>query len=640
MIWEKGKKHKNVCSFCGGSRKLLLAAVILSTGLSGCSVPFLSTPYVPIERENIQLVEPVVFEKAPEKVMYRDLYNASCCTCSVIPYTQEYAFVQNVKSFTYKAMPGTHVEVGDVLVKPNDTTLDSEIEKITETLENAAKEIEELTEKAKTDTSGKISNELSMKQELYDLDSEHLQKQLDSLIKTRDANIITAKISGTISGIFDSTGSVKAGAAVVSLSDETQKLIRTDFYKVSDLKNAEDYYALIDGVRFEVEQMESTVKNQSLFRIIDDENKVSVGDRCLFIVLMQHVDSALSITTELIKTDSAGSYVYIKNGSALEKRYLTLGMSDGFFTEIKDGLSLGDCIADSEEELASGKTGVVGKMDVTTEYSGNGFFFYPSTKDITMPIKNGTVYLKKFTAGMYSYVQEGDVIAEVYVVGDDLELERLMLQLKRLQERNASETQINALSEKIDSLVKDYETTQIKADKAGIIVGFAELNADDVIQKGEMIARVADDTNCYVAVQNAKALTYGKKVTITYVGLNKKPKEAVGKVVSLGDTSTATTLKTDFLLIQVAEEDVLSIMQAQGGGRSRASITVNASIPEYTGVLTVPKAAVSVYNGLFYTNVLEPDGTVKKVCFISCGSDKNVYYCIAGLREGETVCLK
>ena len=70
----------------------------------------------------------------------------------------------------------------------------------------------------------------------------------------------------------------------------------------------------------------------------------------------QYIDLSLSAQTDTdtfcipkmyIREENGQSYVYADNNGVLEKRYITLGrsLSDGYYMEILDGLTLDDLIA-------------------------------------------------------------------------------------------------------------------------------------------------------------------------------------------------------------------------------------------------------------------------------------------------------
>lgn len=622
------------------NKKIICAALFtMALCAGGCKFPFGSNTAEIVERPYIELAEPVKFENSPEKVLERNIYNGSLCACTVIPYTEEYAFNENVRSCTYYVLPGEYVSEGDMLAAP-ETGDNGEIERLSKELSDAAKEIEDLKTELAVKPDAGLQKQLDMKQELYELDYAYKSGIIENLTAKRDSNIIKSRLSGIVSSIFDSDGAVKAGAGVIAVSDMTQKLIYTDFFRTSELNGAEDYYVLADGKRYECSKVECSEKNKSLFKIQDPDNTLKIGDTCVFVFISDHVDNALSISTELIKNDTSGSYVYVLTESNPEKRYLTLGISDGYFTEVKSGLSLGEMIADSESEKDSGKYGVVTKTDTVTNIKERGYFFWPRSESIKCSIKHGKAYIIDYMVSLYDSIDVGDPICSIYVVGDDIELERLQTNLKRLIERNASEEKINALTEQVEDLLKDYKAATITADKAGIVVGITEHKSGDVINYGDELIQVTDAKNCYVIVQNSANLSFGNEVKITYTNTDRKPAEADGKVINIGNLAVATTLKADYRLISLNSEDAGKIMKAQRSGMGRAGIYAEMSAHQYTDVLAVPKSAVTVYSGNHSVKIVCEDGSIKKQCFLCLGSDKDFYYCLDGLREGETVCLK
>lgn len=621
-------------------RYLYSAIILMATSIltGGCGSSFLSEEKQ-VTREHIELTTPVVFESTAETAAKRNIYNAVLGTYTVTPLTEEYAFTEDVKSIEYRVLPGSEVKAGDILAV-SDNHIEKEIENIESELEKQATEIESLKEAYLSSGDAKVKKELDMKQELFELDYAYKTKKADLLKAELEKNILKTDISGLVSAIANSTNSTKKGTAVVAVSDMSQKLIYTDFFKAADLRASEEFYVLSKGKRYSCENLACEEKNKSLFRIIDPGNDINVGDTCVFVLMKNHVENAISISTELIKNDSSGSYVYVQNDANQEKRYLTTGISDGYFTEIIAGLSDGEKIAESEAENDTGKRGTVAKANTTSEGNDRGYFFWPKSENITCNIKNGAVYITKYVVDLFDSVEKGDVICEIYVVGDDVELERLQLQLQRAKERNASEESINELSTKVEALLDCYNAKTITADKAGIVVGITEHKPGDTIKYGETLVQITDAQNCYVTVRNLTGLYLGNEVTITYTNTDRKQSEAKGRVINLGKNANATTLKADYQLIQISDEDAQQIMKAQRSGMGRAGISVSFSSSQYTNVLAVPKGAVTVYSGNYSVNIVAEDGTIRKQCFLCLGSDKNYYYCLEGLKEGETVCLK
>ncbi|MCR5651165.1 MAG: efflux RND transporter periplasmic adaptor subunit [Lachnospiraceae bacterium] len=74
---------------------------------------------------------------------------------------------------------------------------------------------------------------------------------------------------------------------------------------------------------------------------IDTDKDMIVGLDADVTLELKQSAGVVRIPSECIYTDDGGSYVYVVNGKTLEKKYITTGLSDGTYTEIKEGINPG-----------------------------------------------------------------------------------------------------------------------------------------------------------------------------------------------------------------------------------------------------------------------------------------------------------
>ncbi len=590
--------------------------------------------------EYIELVDPVGFVTEQETVAYRNISLTETYATTVSPYVEEYSFSKAVNGFYINAFPGTEVKKGDVLAGTDSSDIEKRIERIESLLNDELEKAEEL--KAAYDEGndpGALDAYLKQKQ-LYDLDSAYYEKELNGLKAELQKSVIVSGIDGSVASIFLTENTVKAGAAVISVTDVSQKFLKTDLIRPQTINAAKELYALIEGKRFDVIFEHSDAeKSATTFRLSDPEGLVNIGANAVLVLVSASVSHIPSIAQDEIREDASGTYIYVMNGGSSEKRYITTGVTDGVYTEILSGAAVGERISNSVAVDDNGRHASVVTADYVTEFSKNGYFMYPESSSQYAAISNGTVYFTEFTVEQYDIVKAGDVIARIHVTGDDIELERLRLKLQRLKERNASQAEIEKLTQQIAVIERDLACKEIVSEHSGIVATLADIKDGDVLRPGTLLITVADPENCYVAVDAGSKLPYGTEVTLTLSAGNAGT-EAKGKVVTLGDIAEAMTLKSDYTLIQLSPDAVAQAMQAVSAAGRRVRIGVKAELVTYKNMVAVPKSAVTIYGGSYFVNLVYADGSVHSATFVSCGRDNDYYYCISGLSEGDEVCLK
>lgn len=688
-------------------KKLIQLLVLCSLigSIAGCG----STPVQDVSGSGqIVLLDPVNAASTTEAAAYRNLYDATIYSAYVIPYTEEYSFDKDISFEKYGAFPGETVSTGQSLLYSNTESVDAQIESLTERLSSMkesldAYELETREQVASLKTSAKelyaasgdtreyrllchdvetLENQIRQRKAVYDLDSSYYKKQLESLKSGQKNDSLNSGMDGTVVAMNNYTKGNWIGkdTPVAAVGDLSRKLLRTDYINRATIHKASEIYAIIDGERYELtyqaidpeEYTRLTAKGEtvySTFEFVGDTTNISIGDFATITLVNNKRENVLCVPNDALHKDENGTYVYAVTSEGSTYTLLHTGMSDGVYTEVLDGLSAGDIvITEGTKKLGEG-TATITRGAFSTKFEAKGEAFYPSQKSVVNEIPYGTVYFVSFIADTFQHVEAGDPIATVRVEKDSIDLERSERSLSRLKERlkdlkaekndaNAfsierMEDQIAELNEKIREMKDAYETVTICATTSGVITQETAFAPEDIISRGSEIAKIADESSCYVRVENDKQLlNLGNTVNISYQDQEKNSHSTTGTVVTLASRGTSNALAQDTVLIQVPREAVSEMTSAlllpagfDGGGSSwfdnwRKIFSVTADVRTMDNVMIVPKSAVFELNKRTYVYVKEADGSIVAKSFIAGGFNASNYWIIDGLEEGMEVCLK
>lgn len=515
--------------------------------------------------------------------------------------------------------------------------------------------------------------QLEQRKALYELDHAYALQQLAFIQEKKNNVTIHANIAGHVVAVseYGYGQRIQGETAIVAVGDLEQKLLKCDYINRKTASAAEEIYAIIDGVRYEVsyEPMESeeytrlTTQGEEVYSTLyleGDTQAVNIGDYVAVVVVNQRREQALSVPAEAIHKDDMGSYVYVLKGDENIYTPVSAGMSDGVYTEVLSGIAEGDVVRLDQGRQYSGQHVNVEMGSFHSEFSGSGFMLYPSSVVVQSPISHGTVYFQEFQTAMYQHVDKGDVIATVRVAADEIGLQRLTLQLQRQLERvqdlmdqgeeknkKAIENRLKAiakLQEQIGELSQDYQTTAIRATQSGIVIWMEDLEKEDILQKDRYLIEIADENTCYVALENeGNVLSYGNQVQVTYRNRQEEERQTTGMVANANQLAVSRSLQSEYAYILLPPElveDMSVGTEGWGGWWNRARFGVQARLREMDHVLVVPRRAVREINGQPYVNVVEADGSIVRRSFIPGGYDKENYWVVEGLTEGTVLCLE
>lgn len=668
------------------------------------------------EDEEIVLHDPAEPMDSWEAAAYRDLFNAQVFSATVCPETREYYFDMDIVLDQFALYPGKTVKEGSVLAYADREGLDASIESMEEYLQAMEEDFlkykedaeESLAEsKEREEVLRKLSaydvyrfqyemlaqqNEIAKQQILqrtaiYEMDRDYQLSQLAKLQKQIARHTLTSSMSGEVVAmqLFVNGDFIPRDQALIAVGDPSRKLIKCDYINQSIVGSAESIYAIINGERYEVEyqpvdseeyarlsSMGETI--YSTFELVDADEDISLGTYVAIVVIQESRRQVLTVPRSAIRKEGIENYVYCRDGDDVVPVPITIGMSDGAYTEVLSGLFAGDEVLVTDPIKAGDGRFVLEKGSFYSNYSSNGYFYYPRTYQVVNPVSHGTVYFVEYQVELNQFVQKGDVIATVRVEKDAVALERCETKLLRLRERlnelleeyekereeeeNASakrekerqeviEKRIKEIAEaeeELASIKADYDTVKIVADHDGTIVQRASLKKEDIIREGSMVAVIAEPETCYVLVNNpGQLLHYGNEVTVSYQNRDGQECEVTGRVTNLSEEGVSSRLKLDYSYVLVPPEavsEMAALTQTFSGYTVRASFQVEAKANEMKDVLLVPRSAVQIWQGQTYVVYVSESGELIAQSFVAGGYDTNYYWVVEGLTEGMEVCSK
>ena len=693
--------------------------------LAGCG----SAAETLTETEEIALQEPVGISANYDVAQYRDLYDYEIFSSVVGPYVTEYAFEKDHVFKEYAIAPGTTVEEGDALVYSETRDIDKQVEEIDEEIEDLktdhqtdvdamqkdikdAKDAEfkvaegvasfyewepdesnqaahdgwakmilqpQIAYKRAIQSRERLEQSLKEMNEMFDLDlayKEDTKRRLQD--KVTDATI-QAKEKGTVVACSLLWGgeSIAKEVPIIALGDTETKVIRTTYITKNVIAKAEDYYAFINGKRYEViyQPMETEEYNRltqddqtvySSFYLQDPNNEVAMGDAATLVLMKESRSDVVSIPYDAVKTEKDTSYCYVYDGENSIYTELQLGLKVGAYVEVLSGIKPGDKVLSAEGTALKKNRATLEKGTFENQFEATGFLYYPFSWWLENPVDTGKAYIKDILVAESQQVSAGETLMTLEVVSDDIEIERCKKRIERLEERlvklqakkaendgkkiidrqvekdiTANIAETNRVKRTLEKLSKYRGTVEIKAPKDGIISEISDHKSGDLIGEGTKLIQFADSSVRAIVVNDKDALlAYGNQATVEYVDKTGTRQSIPGEVITVDNMALSKDLVKDWMLISLPEESgqLFDGSKEEGGKWARDSFTVKIPVRTVADVVLVPKQAVSIVKGTFYVNVIKEDGAVTKTGFISGGSNNNYHWAICGLDEGMEIC--
>lgn len=515
--------------------------------------------------------------------------------------------------------------------------------------------------------------ELRQREELYDMDRAYSLSRLEHLKEQRRRSRLLSGMAGNVVALryYNAGDYIPDGVSVMAVGDMERKRIRCEFISASAIRMAKDVYALIDGERYEIEyepmgadeyarlkSRDGAVYTTFYFR--DDFTELPVGAYCTVVVVTNKREQVLTVTESAVHSEGLSYFVYLEKDGESIYTPVTTGYRDGYCVEILSGLSEGDRVKTDKAYQHGENTVVLERGTIDYGFSSTGYLYYPDTVYVTNPVEYGTCYVTECDLTIYQRVKKGEVLAKIRVVPDQLAYERLNTNLKREKERladliregenennekaaKAKRERIAELEEQIRRMDADAAVTSIVSPIDGVVIGPAMYEKEQLIGSGAFLCVIADETRCYVVVDDADSqLNYGDVLDIGYSAFGTE-KTVQGTVLTVNQRSLSADLKSTEVLISVPKEAIPEMAynaMYTGGFWNRRSFTVTGRVRSVSNVVLVPKSAVTLGSGGTYVDVVRPDGSVVSQSFVAGGSDNAYYWVIEGLVEGTKICTK
>lgn len=700
---------------------IILIMTVSLSGLSGCgnkgSIP---------DEEDIELVYPVGVTENIISVERRDLINYKVYSGKIVPKVMEYAFSSDKTFLKYGILPGSSIKAGEAIAYSATKALDDQIENLEKEIvkdrENYNESMEELREtlaaaksqeaywkqivencenmneaerKAYTDGGMKFDEayasyrdsyarkvasrerteeNIKEKSELFELDSSYKAGKLTRLKKQRDDNMVISGMDGTVVAInyLYENDYVSKNYSVGAVGDFNRLLLKCDAIPQSDIKRAEEVYAIIDGKRYELvyapedksseydREITASGNSYSTFEVVDPEKIIKSGDFATVVVVSKSARDVMCLPTEAINKNDEGEFVYVKEDEEIRSVYIKTGMKSGLYTEIESGIMDTDRIVSEFRVPETSSVSKVTAGSVSSQFSETGYLYYSKQDSIKNVVDNGTVYIQEVCVKQYERVAKGQVLARISVTGDSIALGRLERSLLRMNETlneyiKESETEnaklikhqrenIAELEKRINDMKADFAKTEIVAPYDGIMTYVNWFEEGDILLRDATFGTIAEEANCYVVVEDPNGqLNYGNEARVEYRDATGATKTAVGTVVTVAACSLSGQMQTGYSLISVPAEDLTvmaSVNQGNDGWWMRAHFNVKVTIRSVDNVLLIPKRGVKNENNVTYAIVKDENGNNVYRSFIAGGSDNNNYWVISGLTEGQEICLE
>ncbi len=517
-------------------------------------------------------------------------------------------------------------------------------------------------------------------EEQYSLEHSYQLSRLNDLNRQKNELMLLSDTSGEVVALgywnynnyiryYEPGDYINKNTVGVAVGDTSIKELRCDFVSQGDVNKAQDIYAIVNGKRYEVQyQSMSTEEYKKLlekndvvygtFTIDDPFGEVNFGDYAVIVMINEEKKGVLCVPNSAVGTANGESYVYVAEGESYKERTIRTGASDGAYTEVLSGVDEGEVVKADFHVKNGARTTTLQKGSISNRFTSSGYLYYPSPKRVENPIEYGVTYIDEICVKRYQEVTEGQVIARVHVVPDQIEIDRNDRQLLRLNQRLAelvekgeeeNKAQIRDLREQIadvsavvTDMRNDAKVTEIVAFSSGIITDVLDAEAGDLLKSGDAVARLSDESSSFIVVQDEdKKLSMGNKVNVTYTGPDGNKAVVEGEVVTANAMTLSRDLQADFALVRLPAEVVAAISgtnQDSSGWWNITWLEVEATLRSMDNVILIPKSAVYEVKGSTYVTVRDENGALRMVSFIAGGSDLENYWVAEGLEEGMTIC--
>ena len=294
-----------------------------------------------------------------------DLNNISVFNGRILPAVEEMSFDVDGYLYGLYTTAGTSVEEGEVLASLVSRSYDAmkrlqdEIKRKEESNEEYFKKLDADLELALLAGEDAEEKEIKVRHEKETAELElQIKREKLAYMEANDIgyHYITAPRDGVVLAAtnVNTRGFMKAGTSVVALDADGELMLTCDYINEKKLSELYDYYALINGTRYELEYVHYTkaqlkelsvndISLKSKFRIKGQGN-FKAGDYAAVITVADYKPDVLAVPISALYADSSGKFVYVIENNVRVRKNVTTGISDFAYIEILDGLEEGELV--------------------------------------------------------------------------------------------------------------------------------------------------------------------------------------------------------------------------------------------------------------------------------------------------------
>lgn len=324
-----------------------------------------------------ELLEPVTAISSTVTCEKKDICNTQIIRAQAIPYTEEMSFSTSGIIETINYNVGDKVKKGDVLAElagARDSALLADANNDITEAENNNEELNLIAEydirimeaeladlygkeKEMKEIDIKIAKEkLESDKRLQQIDMDELIRTRDNVMKDLDKCLLISSMDGVVSCISKEVGDmVEQGTFIMSVSDDNNVIVKSDYVSSRDISKADDYYVSHNGKRYDVVQQEAdateinSLKEEDLpiysyYDLNSYNPDFKAGDYLELIIESGKTEDALVLPSNAVYNESDDVYVYKDENGNKIKTDVTIGTVTASYIQIKNGLKEGDVV--------------------------------------------------------------------------------------------------------------------------------------------------------------------------------------------------------------------------------------------------------------------------------------------------------
>ena len=284
---------------------------------------------------------------------------------------------------------------------------------------------------------------------------------------------------------------------------------------------------------------------------------------------------------------------------------------------------------EEKETTVGQKYTTVRRGDFITETTVPGTVVYPRQKRIRYNFPYGETYYMEAVETEKKNKVAGDVIAQVYVVMDEIQLAVMERQLQRMEERGETGTAYEDAKTRFEEMQEALTRTEITMEEDGILL------EQEMPRFGTKISSytitVADPKERLLEVSNeSKAFRYGQKVKV-FATVDGEDRVGTGTVITASPNTVSADLAGTTAYILLDEEDACLY--------DGKAISVTAETIHMKDVLLLDISATYMKNGVQKVKVKDEYG-LHAVSFSFGRVSGSTYWVIDGLEEGAQILVQ